>query len=126
MKKMFDIKVEGAEEVAKAFITFDEETEAMLLAEMEPLVKLIAAKAYADAPKDTGKGAASIRTNTGKTKYGKPFGTVTVGGGEEYYMRMQEYGTSRIPAKRFLRGAIDHYASKVVSSLSAILKRVRW
>ena len=126
MKKMFDIKVEGLEEVAKAFITFDEETEAMLLEEMKPLVKLIAAKAYADAPKDTGKGAATIRTNTGLTKFGKPFGTVTVGGGYEYYMRMQEYGTSRIPAKRFLRGAIDHYTSQVVSSLSAILKRVRW
>lgn len=126
MKKMFDVKIEGAEEVAKAFITFGEETESMLLAEMTPLTKMIATKAYADAPKDTGKGAATIRTNTGLTKFGKPFGTVTVGGGYEYYMRMQEYGTSRIPAKRFLRGAIDHYRAQVVNSLSAILKRVRW
>lgn len=123
---MYSLQVTGVDEINKDFDQFSQDVQEDLLTELKHLTGLVKNKAYENAPKDTGKGALSMRSNVGITKFDKPFGTVTCGGGDEYYMRMQEYGTSRFPGKAFMRKALDGLQNVIVQSLSAIIKRVKW
>ena len=71
----------------------------------EVLMKIgeqVAGRAAMDAPKKTGEGARSIHPEKGKN------GDVNVGWDRDhFYMLFSEVGTSRQPARPFLRPALD-------------------
>jgi HK97 gp10 family phage protein len=123
---MISVDVKGVKELAEAFDKFELEAKEEILKAMKPLAEEVATKARTNAPKRTGKGAASIRTNTGITKHGNPFGTVICGDDETYYMQFQEYGTSKIKPIAFMRGAADSMRNQIVEKLKEVMRRVKW
>lgn len=75
-----------------------------IMAKVEPVVE----DAKANAPRKTGAGAASIRAEVDWSGEDGP--AVRVGWDtDHYYMRFHELGTKHLPARPFLRPAVDRY-----------------
>jgi HK97 gp10 family phage protein len=76
-------------------------TSAAVMAGLERVGEQVAVRAASAAPKDTGAGAASIHPEVVN-------GEVRVScTPERFYMFFPEVGTSRMPARSFLRSALD-------------------
>lgn len=70
----------------------------------------------------TGKGLESFKLSV-KEKDGEIFATIVAGGGEAYYVPMQELGTSKFEARPFLRPAVDENRDKIVDGVKIELQK---
>jgi HK97 gp10 family phage protein len=74
-------------------------------------MKLVQAEAKQLAPFDTGELKSAIKIRAGKTRRGSLAVEVRVGEGDfkgdQYYAAFHEFGTSKMPARPFLRPALD-------------------
>jgi HK97 gp10 family phage protein len=121
---MFKLSI--TDNVSKDLDEFGEDSEMNIMDTLEVVTKRVAADAEAGAPKDTGKGAASITTDVGYTRYKKPYGAIRCGAGDAYYMVFSEYGTSKMPARPFMRPAADKNRDYITESIRAAIKRTKW
>lgn len=77
---------------------------------------IIASEAARLAPKDTGKGAASIAARIISSRRGVV--TAAIGPGRnQFYMMFQELGTSRHPAKPHLRPAVESHGRRAILAI---------
>lgn len=123
---MFKTKISGIPEMTKAFDTLAEDMQDLIIGALDDSAELVARDARADAPVDTGRGKASIRTETGLTKYGKPYGSVVCGEGDAYHMNFIEYGTAKMKAQPFMRPAADKNRDKIVVKVKDAIKKAKW
>ncbi len=78
-----------------------------VLAQVEYQTRPVVQGARADAPKRTGAGAASIRSESSLTDTDP--GVRVSWERDRYYMRFHEQGTKYLPARPFLVPALDRY-----------------
>lgn len=79
----------------------------LLLAEILDQAEPVAELARATAPRKTGQGAESIRA---EVSYEDEAPSVRISWDvEHYYMRFHEQGTKYLPARPFLKPAVDRY-----------------
>lgn len=82
---------------------------------------IIAAEAARLAPKDTGKGAASMAARIISSRRGVV--TAAIGPGrKQFYMMFQELGTSQHPAKPHLRPAVETKGRKAILAIGAFYR----
>ena len=123
---MFKLKVTGDVQLNKAVDDLADDMQKEIFNAIDRSVEVVARDAEAGAPKDTGAGAAGIRTETGTTRYGKPYGSVVCGEGDEYYMGFHEYGTSKMPARPFMRPAADNNRDNIVRWMRDAIRKAKW
>ncbi len=81
------------------------------------------------APMDTGALKAHVSLRTSVRKSGKVFARVGIRGGAKnnpdtpYYFRMLEFGTQHIPARPFMRPALEHNASSILDAVAFELRK---
>ncbi len=84
--------------------------------------RVIAKEAKQRAPKKTGTLRKSISVQVGKTRQGGAIAFVTTKP-EAFYSHMIEFGTSKIPAKPFLRPAFDATQQETIKAIGDALAK---
>lgn len=114
------LRVEGIEDVVRALQQADEELQKELNDLISECAEIVFREADARVPIDSGKSRFSLRIETGKNQKGLFYANVVVGKRDNettensaFYITFYEFGTSRQPARPFMRPALDKSRSKI-------------
>lgn len=123
MAKMLAIKTKGSKGVLAKLAALDNGVQSEVL---ETAVRvgsqLVEGEARRLAPEGaTGKLRGSIKSETVEVTPGRALARVTV---DEYYGRFHEFGTSKMPARPFLRPALRANRVRVLSTVRATIGRI--
>ena len=126
------LKVEGADQVIRAMQRADKAIQKELHDLISQAAELVFREADARAPIGrTGRTRFSIRIETGTSKRGNFFANVVVGAREgesmqtsAFYVTFYELGSSRQPARPFLRPALDKCRPRIRRMLQQGLAKI--
>lgn len=126
-KGFVEMKVEGFDELRKAFkqfrMDFEKEFKKVLRREGRTVLNDAKTNFQKNYTMRTGKGLGSFSL-TVKEKKGELYAVIKAGGGEAYYMPFLELGTSKLEAKPFMRPAIDDNRERIVEAVRKDLAEV--
>jgi len=123
-RKNATVHLEGAEELNQALRSISDRAGGHLLKEAaEAGAEVIRAEAQAQAPKDTGLLSQSLTDEPKRLQVGRA--QIDIGPGKEaWYGQLLEKGTSKMPAKPFLRPAFDAKKDAAIEAVRNILRRL--
>lgn len=125
--RRISVEIEGTKELEKAFARLGKQASEHLEESVLSGAEIIRQSAIQKAPYKTG----NLRGNIEKATSLKSFGRVEVDIGpnrKAWYAHFLEYGTSKMPAKPFLRPAIDENrdtaSREILGQLKSIIERL--
>src|SRR5699024_3779305 len=111
------VKVEGVDEIVKALKRADEEIERELRVLISECAEIVFREADANVRIQSGRARNTLRIEVGENKNGYYFANVVIGDGtgkeDPFYIVFYELGTSRQPARPFMRPALDKSRYKI-------------
>lgn len=131
LKSNMRLKVDGVDDIVKALQEADDALQEELNDLVAEAAEIVFREADARAPIKTGKARNTLRIEVGKNSKGVFYANVVIGNGtgkeDPYYITFYELGTSRQPARPFMRPALDKSKAKIrkhlVEGLRAALAR---
>ncbi|GAE27025.1 hypothetical protein JCM9140_3136 [Halalkalibacter wakoensis JCM 9140] len=122
------IKVEGAEDVIRALQKANAEMERELRNLISEAAEIVFREADARVPIKSSKARNTLRIEIGETRKGYFYANVVIGDGtgkeDPFYIAFYELGTSRQPARPFMRPSLDKSRRKIRQHLIAGLRSV--
>lgn len=116
------LHLEGADELEAALKRLGDRTTGLLLKQAaEAGAEVIAEEARRLAPRDTGALAEGIEAEVHRLQQGRAQFNIGYGK-EEWYGRLLEQGTEKMPAKPFLRPALDTKAEEAAEAVENVLR----
>jgi HK97 gp10 family phage protein len=114
--------LEGADELNAALRRLGDRTTGLLLKQSaEAGAKVIADEAKRLAPRDSGDLAEGIEVKPGRIQQGRAVFNVQPGKAE-WYGKLVELGTEKMPAQPFLRPALDAKAQEATEAVQEVLR----
>jgi HK97 gp10 family phage protein len=115
------LHLEGAEELNRALREIGGRAGGLILRKAaEAGAEVIAEEAQRNAPRDSGELAESIDVAAGQIQQGRAVMNIGVGK-NEWYGIFSEFGTIHMPAKPFLRPALDTKAEEATEAVAQVL-----